>query len=174
MDPVTLTKARAPQITAEVALTLARLLHRLEPPGSHRKRFLLWRTRQARLERSLFHLAEQANFSLASRTLLARGFQEIASQIASIQRMARNQTPRTASHAHESLAEKRAKSESATQALLHQVQTMRQQWDGYVTAIISGRDYLVEQASTVPDRAAPVLAGPSDSVPDGLFGTSRA
>jgi hypothetical protein len=173
MNPVTLTKAHAPQVTAEIARTLARMVHRLEPPDSHRRRFIFWRTRQARIERRLLRRAEQAKYSSASRRDIAHGFREITRQIASMQRLARKQTPHTATHAHEPVEEMLAKSESAAQALLNQVQTARQRWTAYVAAITSGQDYSIEQAPSAASRTTPTPTVSSETVPDGMFGASR-
>jgi len=165
MSPVTLAKADAPRIIADVAFMLAGILHLLQPTARPRKRFGIWRTRQTHAEDDLRALATHPRLSSKSRKILDRGFRAVSRQIDRMQKDARQFASRTDAVSTRAIQkEKLARNTEAAQMLRKRLNHLRQELDDYYATIARGRTYhIAGSVSSANDTPPPVIR--DDPVP---------
>lgn len=159
MDSVTLAKADAPRIIADVALMLTGILHVLQPTARPRKRLGIWRTRQARAEDELRALAAHPRLSSKSRKVLDRGFRAVSLQIDRMQKEARRFASKTDAVSTRAVqAEKLARNTEAAQMLRKRLDHLRQEFEEYYASIASGRAYPIMVSDPSVNDPPPLVA----------------
>ncbi|HEU4784463.1 MAG TPA: hypothetical protein VFS83_14070 [Ktedonobacterales bacterium] len=159
MDSVTLAKADAPRIIADVAFMLTGILYVLQPTARPRKRLGIWRTRMARAEDDLRALAAHPRLSPKSRKVLDRGFRAISRQIDRMQKEARRFASRTDAVATRAVQEEKlARNTEAAQMLRKRLNHLRRELEDYYATLATDRAHRMVVSDPPTNLPEPLVA----------------